>query len=112
MGWFAGGPSPGEPGTAVVAGHVDTATAPAVFAELSELDPDSRFSVHRDDGTTATFRVDSVESFPKDHFPDDRVYKNTPDAQIRLITCAGDYDRGAEGYTENLVVFAHLDATS
>ncbi|WP_363325600.1 class F sortase [uncultured Streptomyces sp.] len=111
VGWFAGGPSPGEPGASVVAGHVDTKSAPAVFARLGELATGSRFFVHRDDGTTATFRVDSVESFPKDGFPDDRVYKNTPDAQIRLITCAGDYDRKAGGYTENLVVFAHLDAT-
>ncbi len=112
VGWFADGPSPGEAGNSVVAGHVDTASSPAVFAELSELDVNSRFFVHRDDGTTATFRVDSVETFPKDDFPNDRVYKNTPDAQIRLITCAGDYDRGAKDYTENLVVFAHLDATS
>ncbi|MFF4249052.1 class F sortase [Streptomyces sp. NPDC001822] len=112
VGWFADGPSPGERGTSVVAGHVDTATSPAVFAELSELDTNSRFNIHRDDGTTATFRVDSVETFPKDDFPNDRVYKNTPDAQIRLITCAGDYDRSAKDYTENLVVFAHLAATS
>lgn len=112
VGWFAAGASPGERGTSVVAGHVDTTTSPAVFAELSELDADSRFDIRRDDGTTATFRVDSVETFPKNGFPSDRVYANSSGAQVRLITCAGDYDRSAKDYTENLVVFAHLDAVS
>lgn len=36
------------------------------------------------------------------------MYADTPQAQVRLITCAGDYDHKAKDYTENLVVFAHL----
>ncbi|MEV8592340.1 class F sortase [Streptomyces sp. NPDC052012] len=108
VGWFARGASPGELGTAIVAGHVDTKTSPAVFARLSELDKGDRFKVVRKDGTRATFEVHDKESFDKDDFPDERVYADTPDAQVRLITCSGDYDRAAKDYTENLVVFAHL----
>jgi hypothetical protein len=52
--------------------------------------------------------VDSKETFPKDDFPSERVYADTPDAQVRLITCAGYYDHQATDYTENLGVFAHL----
>jgi LPXTG-site transpeptidase (sortase) family protein len=110
VGWFAAGVSPGEHGTSIIAGHVDTVTSPAVFAELSELKAGHRFHVRRKDGTTATFVVDAVESFHKDTFPNERVYADTPDAQVRLITCSGRYDRKAKDYTENLVVFAHLDA--
>ncbi|WP_341622472.1 class F sortase [Streptomyces sp. B6(2022)] len=109
VGWHAAGVSPGETGTAVVAGHLDTATAPAVFARLGELAAGDTFQVQRQDGSTAVFRVDSVESFDKDDFPDDRVYEDTPRALVRLITCAGAYDRTARDYTENLVVFAHLE---
>ena len=43
-----------------------------------------------------------------DDFPSERVYADTARAQVRLITCAGDYDRTARDYTENLMVFAHL----
>ncbi|MFB6837613.1 class F sortase [Streptomyces sp. NPDC056361] len=110
VGWHAAGVSPGERGTALIAGHLDTATAPAVFARLGELDPGDTFDVTRADGTTAVFLVDSVESFRKNDFPNQRVYADTPDALVRLITCAGPYDRGAKDYTENLVVFAHLHA--
>ncbi|WP_328868805.1 class F sortase [Streptomyces sp. NBC_00287] len=108
VGWFAKGPTPGEAGTSVVAGHVDTATSPAVFADLADLKKGEVFRIKRADRRTATFVVDSVESFAKDDFPDQRVYADTPQAQIRLITCAGDYDRAAKDYTDNLVVFAHL----
>ncbi|MGK5696736.1 class F sortase [Streptomyces sp. URMC 128] len=108
VGWYAKGASPGEAGTAIIAGHVDTATSPAVFARLSELRKGDRFHVARADGSRATFVVDDAQSFDKDDFPSDRVYGDTPDAQVRLITCAGAYDRQARDYTENLVVFAHL----
>ncbi|WP_105975312.1 class F sortase [Streptomyces geranii] len=108
VGWQADGVSPGETGTAIIAGHVDTATSPAVFAELSELERGDRFAVERSDGSRAVFLVDSAETFEKDDFPDRRVYADTPRAQVRLITCAGDYDHKARDYTENLVVFAHL----
>ncbi|MEV6397015.1 class F sortase [Streptomyces sp. NPDC051907] len=110
VGWFAGGPTPGELGTAVIAGHVDTKTGPAVFALLSSVQPGNKVDISRQDGTTATFVVDAVESFSKADFPNDRVYADTPDAQLRVITCGGDYDREAKDYTENLVVFAHLDS--
>lgn len=108
VGWYAKGVSPGEAGTAIIAGHVDTATSPAVFAGLSELKKGDRFHVARADGSRATFVVDAAESFDKDEFPSERVYGDTADAQVRLITCAGAYDRQARDYTENLVVFAHL----
>jgi LPXTG-site transpeptidase (sortase) family protein len=108
VGWHADGASPGETGTAIVAGHVDTATSPAVFAGLSELEKGDVFHVVRADGRRATFVVDDAETFAKDDFPDERVYADTAAAEIRLITCAGAYDRTAKDYTENLVVFGHL----
>ncbi|BFO19381.1 hypothetical protein SHKM778_57690 [Streptomyces sp. KM77-8] len=108
VGWYAKGVSPGERGTAIIAGHVDTATSAAVFVRLSELEKGDRFRVLRADGSKATFVVDETESFAKDDFPDERVYADTPDAQVRLITCSGTYDHAVRDYTENLVVFAHL----
>ncbi|MFF4756322.1 class F sortase [Streptomyces sp. NPDC002514] len=108
VGWYVKGVTPGETGTAIIAGHVDTKTSAAVFAGLDELSAGDRFTVRREDGKDADFVVDSSEKFEKDDFPDRRVYADAPRAEARLITCAGDYDRGAADYTENLVVFAHL----
>ncbi|AVH57229.1 MULTISPECIES: class F sortase [Streptomyces] len=108
VGWHAEGASPGELGTSLIAGHVDTTTSPAVFAKLSWLEKGDEFAVERADGRMAEFVVDDVERFAKNAFPDEYVYADTRDAQVRLITCAGAYDRTVMDYTENLVVFAHL----
>jgi LPXTG-site transpeptidase (sortase) family protein len=108
VGWHAEGAAPGETGTSIIAGHVDTATSPAVFAELSELKKGDVFHVVRADRTRLTFVVDGSETFEKDDFPDERVYGDARRPEVRLITCAGAYDRTVKDYTENLVVFAHL----
>ncbi|WP_328403383.1 class F sortase [Streptomyces sp. NBC_00390] len=107
-GWFKGGVTPGERGTAIVAGHVDTKTGPAVFLELSSLKPGSTVDIARADGSVATFKVDSVETFEKKNFPNERVYADTASPQLRVLTCGGSYDK-KNGYTDNVVVFAHLD---
>ncbi|MBU6532071.1 class F sortase [Streptomyces sp. NPDC057245] len=108
VGWYAGGVSPGEKGTSVIAGHVDTKTSAAVFARLDQLDEGDVFRVERADGRKASFVVDSLETFEKDDFPSERVYGDADRPEVRLITCAGDYDHKAKDYTDNLVVFAHL----
>lgn len=108
VGWHAAGPSPGEAGTAIIAGHVDTKTSAAVFAGLQYLRKGDVFDVLRADGSIAHFEIDDTETFAKDEFPSERVYADTPRAEARLITCAGAYDRSAKDYKDNLVVFAHL----
>ncbi|WP_327727413.1 class F sortase [Streptomyces sp. NBC_00487] len=107
VGWHAEGAAPGETGTAIIAGHVDTVTSPAVFAGLSELEKGDVFHVVRSDRSRVSFVVDGAETFEKDDFPDERVYADAARPEVRLITCAGAYDRKAMDYTENLVVFAH-----
>ncbi|KPC59866.1 class F sortase [Streptomyces chattanoogensis] len=112
VGWFQGGATPGERGASIVAGHVDTKTGPAVFLQLRMLKKGSQISITRADGLVATFKVDSVETFSKAQFPNDRVYADTPDAQLRVITCGGAYNRAAKDYESNVVVFAHLASSA
>lgn len=110
VGWFHGGASPGEPGAAIVVGHVDTKTGPAVFVDLASLEKGDPVSITRADGLVARFKVDRAEKFSKADFPDDLVYADTPTPELRLITCGGPYDRSKQDYKDNLVVFAHLDS--
>jgi hypothetical protein len=107
-GWFDGGPAPGDVGPAVLAGHVDSYEGPAVFWRLRELAAGDEVLVDREDGTTARFTVTRVERHPKDAFPTDEVYGPTPDAELRLITCGGEFDRSQRSYRDNVVVFAAL----
>jgi hypothetical protein len=112
-GWYVKGPTPGERGPAVIVGHVDSHHGPGVFYRLGELRPGDEVEVERADGRTARFRVYRVEQVPKDDFPTQRVYGPTDGAELRLITCGGQFDRSSRHYTDNIVVYAELaDAES
>jgi hypothetical protein len=109
-GWFTPGPSPGQFGPAVIAGHVDSKTGPAVFYRLGELRRGDRVMVTREDGSVASFVIDRVKQYEKDRFPTRAVYGNSTNrAELRLITCGGQYDKQV-GYLSNIVAFAHLTA--
>lgn len=110
VGWFDGGPTPGEVGPAVLAGHVDWAGEPGAFSGLRELLPGDEVVVDRDDGSQLTFVVDRVEEHAKDEFPTDEVYGDLASAGLRLITCGGAFDTDTGDYRDNVVVFASLVA--
>jgi len=105
-GWYAGGVRPGDPGPAVIAGHVDSRTGPAVFTELGRLKRGAAVVVTDARGGVVRFTVDDVRSYPKTRFPTAEVYGPTPDPQLRLITCGGDFDRASGHYVKNVIVFA------
>lgn len=107
-GWWAGGPTPGEQGTAVIAGHVDVPAGPAVFYNLGALKAGLSVNISRADGSTARFTIDSVDVYDADDFPDDKVYADTGRPELRLITCGGGFDRQRQQYEGNVVVTAHL----
>ncbi|WP_406723932.1 class F sortase [Streptomyces sp. GD-15H] len=106
-GWFTGGVTPGEKGTAVVVGHVDNARGPAVFYGLGALKKGDRVEIARKDGKTAEFEIYGVEVFAKNDFPGDRVYNSKGTAELRVITCGGGFTQ-QDGYDGNVVVFARL----
>ncbi|MFP3991209.1 class F sortase [Streptomyces sp. E11-3] len=109
-GWYEAGTSPGERGTAVVAGHVDNAQGPAVFYSLGATKKGDTIEVPREDGRTAVFTVDAVEVYDSRAFPDEKVYGAANRPELRVITCGGGYSKKT-GYLGNVVVFAHLTDT-
>ena len=108
-GWYKRSPTPGEVGPSLIVGHVDSASeGPAVFYRLGALKAGDTVSVTREDGSEAEFTVDDVTDYGKDSFPDYRVYGNTDDPEIRLITCGGEFDDDTGHYEDNIVVTGHL----
>lgn len=107
-GWYDQGPVPGDPGPAVIVGHVDTRAGPSVFVDLHRLRPGDPIEVTRADGSVVGFRVDSVERFPKDQLPAERVYGDSGPAGLRLITCGGAWMGGRTGYADNVIAFATM----
>ncbi|WP_431875675.1 class F sortase [Micromonospora marina] len=108
-GWYSPGASPGEAGNAVIVGHVDSAQlGPAVFFNLGALVPGDTIVVDRQDGSSATFTVREVGSYPKTAFPAAQVYGPSAVPALRVVTCGGVFDRTAGSYLNNIVVYAPM----
>ena len=108
-GWYAGGTRPGDPGSAVILGHVDSRlSGPAVFYRLPELRPGDLVEVVRADGSRVRFAVQRVEEYPKARFPTADVYYPTLTPMLRLVTCGGAFDHKVGHYVDNVIVFATL----
>lgn len=107
-GWYTGSPRPGDIGSSIIIGHIDSLKGPGVFYRLRLLHPGQRVYVRQADGKLAVFRVTAVQMYLKARFPTDLVYGPTPNAQLRLITCGGTFDPATGHYLSNVVAFATL----
>ncbi|MBG0567117.1 class F sortase [Actinoplanes aureus] len=105
-GWYEHGPRPGQPGPAVILGHVDSKAGPGIFASLAGAPVGTQVRVDRADGSTVTFRITRISRVPKDEFPTDLVYAPTLDATLRLVTCGGGFDRSRGSYRDNVIAYA------
>ncbi|MCM3926194.1 class F sortase, partial [Frankia sp. AiPs1] len=109
VGWFDRGPTPGGIGPAVLVGHYDSTTGPAVFYRLPQLVPGDRVEVAGRTGAVQAFIVDRTEDVSKAAFPSQRVYGPVTRPELRLITCGGAFDHKTKHYLNNVVVYAHAD---
>lgn len=105
-GWYDQTRRPGEIGPAVIAGHIDSASGPAVFARLDELVPGDEILVNDDSGQQRRFAVQRTGQYPKGDLPAEVFGFDQPTAELRLITCGGTFDRSIGHYRDNLVVYA------
>jgi hypothetical protein len=107
-GWYDKSPTPGSIGPAVILGHINGDGKPGIFYKLKDVKAGDQVMVARKDGQTAVFTVSHIDTVPKAAFPSDQVYGDTPDSELRLITCGGVFDPAARSYEANVVVYANL----
>jgi len=106
--WYKYSVTPGQVGTSVIEGHVDSYQGPAVFFRLGALRPGNRVDVRLADGITAVFRVTGVRQYLKYYFPAKIIYGAARHAALHLITCGGAFDYATGHYLSSTVVFASL----
>jgi sortase A len=104
--WFDQGFRPGEPGSAVIAGHLDSTTDRAVFWDLRLLKAGDTVQVKDDDGSQLTFQVQDSEIYAFNQAPLQKIFGGGTQAMLNLVTCNGVFDRGAKNYDKRLVVYA------
>lgn len=111
-GWYKLGVTPGQRGSAVILGHVDSYRGPAAFFELRTLASGDMIDVRLADGVVARFSVESVRMYPKTAFPADRIYGTHDGSSLQLVTCGGTFDSATGHYLSNVVVYSSLVSAS
>jgi Sortase domain len=109
--WYKYSATPGQIGSSVIEGHLDSIRGPAVFFRLGALRPGDIVDVTLADGITAIFRVTGVREYAKSRFPTRAIYGATDYAALRLITCGGTFDYATGHYLSSTIVFASLTSS-
>ncbi len=111
--WYKYGPKPGEPGAAVIDGHLDTIHSPeAVFYNLDKLAPGDEVDIVTAAGERLVFRVTGTETLPYDATTSAIFTTTSTVPELNLITCAGDWVKAIKLYNERFVVFSKLVSSS
>lgn len=111
-GWYKYGPTPGQRGSSVILGHVDSYQGVSVFFGIKTLRKGDPIAVTLADGAVADFTVDGVQKVYKEAFPTEAVYGHPRYPGLRLVTCGGQFDYQTRNYVDNIIVYAHLTASS
>lgn len=107
-GWYKYGPAPGQKGSAVILGHVDSYRRPAVFYRLAKLRLHDRVIVKLRNGRILHFSVIGMRMYSKKNFPDHVVYGPRNYSALQLVTCGGVFDTKTGHYLSNIVVFTAM----
>lgn len=112
VGWYATDQrrvSPGDPGTAVIAGHRDSRTqGSGALHDIGLLDRDDTLRVVHLDGRASVWRVERVLLTPRDQLPAHVLYAVEGRPRLALVTCGGEFDRRTRSYSHNVIVLATL----
>jgi LPXTG-site transpeptidase (sortase) family protein len=106
IGWYSHGATAGQPGATVLAAHVSWNRTNGPFAQLGSVEPGEQIEVALDDGTVRRYEVTERAVYGKLELPRERIWRNTGDETLVLITCGGDYNPDIRRFRENIVVYA------
>jgi LPXTG-site transpeptidase (sortase) family protein len=106
IGWYQYGATAGQPGATVLAAHVSWNRTSGPFAQLGRVEPGEQIEVTLDDGSVRRYEVTERAVYGKLELPRERLWRNTGDETLVLITCGGDFNPDIRRYRENIVVYA------
>jgi sortase (surface protein transpeptidase) len=108
VGWYKLGPTPGASGPTVLVSHVSWNGKKGSFYRLKDLKAGDEVDIYGKSGDCAVFQVDSSETILKTKLPTEKIWNDTQESVIRLVTCGGAYDSKTGHYLSNVIVYGHL----
>ena len=108
VGWYRFGSDPAQgKGSTVIVGHRDGFDqGRGAFYSISALDVGDQVSIELSDGGLRNYEVVAREVIAKEILPTSDLFAEDGAERLTLISCIGYFDRGGDGYRENVVVTA------
>jgi sortase (surface protein transpeptidase) len=104
-GWYRYGPLPGQTGNAVIAGHLDSTTGPALFWRLTSLGGGDQVIVTLSSGQVEDFLVQRQVSYRDNSAPMGEIFGPAATANLNLITCGGIWNAALHNYSNRTVIY-------
>ncbi len=100
-------PAPGQPGVALIAGHVDSAAAgPGALYYLATMKVGQLVKISDSAGRVSTWVVDAKpQTTLKTQLPS-ALWVTTGAPKLALVTCGGPFDYSTGHYLDNVIVWA------
>jgi Sortase domain len=106
VGWYDGGPAPGQDGSTLIAGHIDDYGVPGAFLRLNAVPVGATVRVTVASGQVAVYTVTRRLLLPQSGLARSGLLSSRGRAELVLITCGGAYDTSTHLYLDNIVVVA------
>lgn len=109
IGWWSEGVAPGsEDGTAILAGHANTAElGPGALHDLGTLEPGDSLTVTGWGDADQEFSVDSIARYSKADLPSANAFDQSVDGRLAIVSC-DDLDAETGQYRDNVIVYATI----
>jgi Sortase domain len=100
-------PRPGQPGVALIAGHIDSAVAgPGALYNLGDLTPGDAIEITGSQGRSTDWVVSAPpQTTLKTELPSS-LWVTTGAPKLALVTCGGPFDSATGHYLDNVIVWA------
>lgn len=109
VGWYKYGTTPGDVGSAVIAGHLDNGLGiGGVFKDLERLTPNDDIYIVTESGARLHFVVSHIQEYPYTEVPLEVVFNQKDMERLNLITCTGIWISKEKTYDKRLIVFTEL----
>ncbi|CAM4217069.1 class F sortase [Listeria booriae] len=101
--WYKFGPTPGNKGNAIIAGHRDWGGKLGLFQYLEDIKIGEKVVITDANDKAQTFQVVSKKAYSYKNFPTD-LMDTTKGHKVTLISCTGRFIKSEESYENREVV--------
>lgn len=98
-------PAPGQPGVALLAGHVDSSVeGPGALYHLDRLKPGATVTVIVGHGKATHWKVTRIQTVLKSELPA-ALFVNQGKPRLALVSCGGPFDSATGHYLDNIIAW-------